>query len=408
MTRQMALQTHGLDAGYGRRCVVGGVTFDLVPGEVLCLVGPNGSGKSTLLKTIAGQIAPLGGSVLLDGRDASSFKADELARNLSVMLTGRMACEMLSCLDVVETGRIPYTNALGTLREADREAVKSAMQAVGAWELRDRDFMQISDGQRQRVLLARAIAQDAPVMALDEPASYLDIRHQLELLACVRDLARTRGWTCLLSLHELALAQKVANRVACVCEGGIYAQGAPEDVLDAPTVAHVFDLGRAAWSATLGCVEDAPLESAARVFVLGGAGTAAASMRALRREGVGFCAGVLPENDVDCVLAHRLTTHVVSTPAFTVPDDEALARAREALAGCEALVDCLGSMDAGPLEACRREMCACARAAGLPVYGNARQYLDAFRNQRNDDNANKEACICCNATAAAQAKAVRP
>ena len=407
MTRQMALQTRGLDVGYGRRCVVGNVTLDLVPGEVLCLVGPNGSGKSTLLKTIAGQIAPLGGGVLLDGRDASSFKADELARNLSVMLTGRMACEMLSCLDVVETGRIPYTNALGTLREADREAVRGAMQAVGAWELRERDFMQISDGQRQRVLLARAIAQDAPVMALDEPTSYLDIRHQLELLACVRDLARTRGWTCLLSLHELALAQKVADRVACVCEGGIYAQGTPEDVLDAPTVAHVFDLGRAAWSATLGCVEDAPLERAARVFVLGGAGTAAASMRALRREGVGFCAGVLPENDVDCVLAHRLTTHVVSTPAFTVPDDETMARTREALAGCEALMDCLGSMDAGPLEACRREMLACARAAGLPVYGGAAQYLEALRNQKAREDAGRKACICCDATAA-QAEAVRP
>ena len=408
MTRQMALQTRGLNVGYGRRCVVGGVTLDLVPGEVLCLVGPNGSGKSTLLKTIAGQIAPLGGSVLLDGRDASSFKADELARNLSVMLTGRMACEMLSCLDVVETGRIPYTNALGTLREADREAVKSAMQAVGAWELRDCDFMQISDGQRQRVLLARAIAQDAPVMALDEPTSYLDIRHQLELLAIIRDLARTRRWTCLLSLHELALAQKVADRVACVCEGGIYAQGAPEDVLDAPTVAHVFDLGRAAWSATLGCVEDAPLESAARVFVLGGAGTAAASMRALRREGACFCAGVLPENDVDCVLAHRLTAHVVSTPAFTVPDDEALARAREALADCEALVDCLGSMDAGPLEACRREMLAWAQAAGLPVYGSAAQYLEALRNQRSSKRAGGATGVCDDSSTAAQTEAVRP
>ena len=245
-------------------------------------------------------------------------------------------------------------------------------------------------------------------MALDEPTSYLDIRHQLELLACVRDLARTRGWTCLLSLHELALAQKVADRVACVCEGGIYAQGTPEDVLDAPTVAHVFDLGRAAWSATLGCVEDAPLESAARVFVLGGAGTAAASMRALRREGVGFCAGVLPENDVDCVLAHRLTAHVVSTPAFTVPDDEAMARAREALAGCEALVDCLGSMDAGPLGACRREMLECARAAGLPVYESAAQYLEALHNQRNDESADKEACICCDTTTATQAEAIRP
>lgn len=375
-----ALETHGLAAGYAGVAVVEGANLAVAPGEVLCLVGPNGSGKSTLIKTVAAQIAPVGGTVVLSGRDAHRMRAAEVARKLSVMLTGRVACEMLSCLDVVETGRLPFTAGLGTLRQADRDAVRDAMELVGAWELRERDFMQISDGQRQRVLLARAIAQRPRVMVLDEPTSYLDIRHQLELLGCVRGLARTRGVACVLSLHELGLAQKVADRLACVCEGKVVAQGTPEEVLDAATVARVFDLGQARYDAAFATVEDAPMTCAPRVFVLGGAGCAAGAMRALRRENVGFCLGVVPENDLDCTLARRLTAHTVSVGAFAQVDEAAVGRARKALLGCEALLDCLGGQ-AGPLEPCRQALLGAARAAGIPVFGDVRRYLETFHNQ---------------------------
>lgn len=377
-----ALQTCGLAVGYAGRPVVGDVSLSVGRGEVLCLVGPNGSGKSTLLKTISAQIAPLRGHVLLCGHDATGLRANELARRLSVMLTGRVSCEMLSCLDVVETGRAPYTNALGALRQADRTAVRQAMELTGSWELRERDFMQISDGQRQRVLLARAVAQEPQVLALDEPTSYLDIRHQLELLGVVRDLARTRGWACVLSLHELALAQKVADRMACVCDGRVQALGTPEEVLDAPTVGRVFDLETAGYDGVFGTVEDAPLDGPARVFVLGGAGTAASSMRALRRERVPFCLGVLPENDLDCALGRRLTTQVVAVPAFCEVDEGAALAGREALRRCEALVDCLGPGAGGSVGACRAELLDEAGELGIPVFGSAAQYLEGARPDR--------------------------
>ena len=277
---------------------------------------------------------------------------------------------------------MPYTNALGALRENDRTAVRQAMRLTGSWELREHDFMQISDGQRQRVLLARAIAQEPQVLALDEPTSYLDIRHQLELLGVVRDLARTRGWACVLSLHELALAQKVADRVACVCDGSIQALGTPEEVLDAPTVGRVFDLKTAGYDGVFGTVEDAPLAGPARVFVLGGAGTAAPSMRALRREGVPLCLGVLPENDLDCALGRRLTAQVVSVPAFCEIDEDARRAGREVLARCEALVDCLGPRGSGSVGACRAELLDAAAKLGIPVFESAAQYLEGTRAGR--------------------------
>lgn len=363
MTRQMALQTRGLNVGYGRHCVVGNVTLDLVPGEVLCLVGPNGSGKSTLLKTIAGQIAPLGGSVLLDGRDASSFKADELARNLSVMLTGRMACEMLSCLDVVETGRIPYTNALGTLHEADREAVKSAMQAVGAWELRDCDFMQISDGQRQRVLLARAIAQQPEMILLDEPTSFLDVRHKLDLLTILTRMARKKNITVVMSLHEIDLAEKVADRILTVKGDTQFGFGAPGEVFEEQAIRKLYDIEDGYFDPLFGSIElKKPAGDTPEVFVLAGAGTGISVYRKLQRENVPFATGVLYENDVDYRLARLLAAETVSVPAFSAPDDAVYEKAFETMRRCGRIL-LAGDAARTP----NAPLLARAKAAGLAV-----------------------------------------
>ena len=369
-----ALQTRGLEVGYRRRRVLGDVCLEVAPGEVLCLVGANGCGKSTLLKTLARQLEPLGGSVLLDGADARGMRARDFARQVSVMLTGQPTSEMLSCLDVAQTGRIPYTDGLGRLAEADKQAVEQAMRATGSWHLRGRDFMQISDGQRQRVLLARAIAQEPATMLLDEPMSYLDVRHQLELLATLRGMARDTGCALVMSLHEMSLVGKVADKVACVRDGAVVAQGTPEDVLDEGVMGEVFGLGDCAYDAVLGCVERAPLSAPARVFVLAGAGRAAGAMRALRRAQVGFCAGILAENDVDCTIAKCLTSHVVSVPEFCAVDEAALARGLETLRGCEALLDCLGDRLGPAIERCG-ELRQAARDLGLPVFGDVRECL---------------------------------
>ncbi len=376
------LQTCDLEVGYRQRRVLGRVSLEAAPGEVVCLVGANGCGKSTLLKTLARQLDPLGGCVMLDGTDARGMAAREFARRVSVMLTGQPASEMLSCLDVVETGRVPYTDGLGRLSAADKQAVEGAMRATGSWHLRTRDFMQISDGQRQRVLLARAIAQEPAVMLLDEPMSYLDVRHQLELLATLRAMALDTGCALVMSLHEMALVGKVADKVACVRDGAVVAQGTPEQVLSEAVMGEVFALEDCAFDAVLGSVERAPLDSEARVFVLAGAGRAAGAMRALRRAQVGFCAGILAANDVDCTVARRLTSHVVSVPEFCEVDEAALERGRQALRGCEALLDCLGE-HLGPGNWRCGELRACARALGMPVFSDVQACLEALGREQD-------------------------
>ena len=154
-----------LSAGYDKKVVVEGVELEVRAGDVVALIGPNGSGKSTILKTITRHLAPLAGAVELDGREISRWKTAEFARNLAVMLTDRPRTELLTCRDIVEAGRHPYTGRMGTLSPDDHSRVDEAMKTAHVEELAERDFMQISDGQRQRVMLARAIAQDPRVRA---------------------------------------------------------------------------------------------------------------------------------------------------------------------------------------------------------------------------------------------------
>ena len=210
------------------------VSLDIMPGDFYGLVGLNGSGKSTILKSLIRELALLGGTVYLDGRDSSRLSAAETARTLAVMMTGRIAPERMTCWDVAAAGRYPYTGRLGILGAEDREKVCEALALVHAEELADRDFTCISDGQRQRVLLARAICQQPRVLILDEPTSFLDIRYKLELLTILKNLVRERSIAVVLSLHELDLAQKISDRVICVANGEIARVGTPEEVFSQP------------------------------------------------------------------------------------------------------------------------------------------------------------------------------
>lgn len=211
-----------LSAGYDKKVVVEGVELEVRAGDVVALIGPNGSGKSTILKTITRHLAPLAGAVELDEREISRWKTAEFARNLAVMLTDRPRTELLTCRDIVEAGRHPYTGRMGTLSPDDHSRVDEAMKTAHVEKLAERDFMQISDGQRQRVMLARAIAQDPRVLVLDEPTSYLDIRYQIDLLRILRHLSKSRNVAVIMSIHELELAQKSADKVICVKDGRVF------------------------------------------------------------------------------------------------------------------------------------------------------------------------------------------
>ena len=237
-----SLETSGLVVGYDGVPLISGVDLTVEPGEIVTLIGPNGAGKSTILKTVAGHLAPLGGSVYLSGKQLSDMSAHELSLELSVMLTERLRTEMLTCADIVEAGRYPYTGRLGILSADDRAVVRESMELVHVWDLRDRDFMQISDGQRQRILLARAICQRTRTVLLDEPTNYLDIHYQIELLNVLRRLVASREVGVIMSLHELSLAAKVSTRVVCVKGDRIVAMGAPGEIFTPEVIDALYDL----------------------------------------------------------------------------------------------------------------------------------------------------------------------
>lgn len=244
-----------LSAGYDKKVVVEGVELEVRAGDVVALIGPNGSGKSTILKTITRHLAPLAGAVELDGREISRWKTAEFARNLAVMLTDRPRTELLTCRDIVEAGRHPYTGPMGTLSPDDHSRVDEAMKTAHVEELAERDFMQISDGQRQRVMLARAIAQDPRVLVLDEPTSYLDIRYQIDLLRILRHLSKSRNVAVIMSIHELELAQKSADKVICVKDGRVFRAGAPEDIFTRETIGELYGLQHGTFNERFGSVE---------------------------------------------------------------------------------------------------------------------------------------------------------
>lgn len=207
------------------------IKFAAERGQILTLIGPNGAGKSTLMKTLAAQLAPQGGAVLLDGQSLSVYAPNARARKMALMVPHTNRTELTTCFDVAAAGRYPYTGRLGILSEEDKKQVFDALHLVNAADIADRDFDKISDGQRQRVLLARAVCQEPEILFLDEPTSFLDVKGKAELMTILRRLAKEKNTAIILSLHELDLAQKLSDAVVCV---------SPNSVSDIMTVKDAF------------------------------------------------------------------------------------------------------------------------------------------------------------------------
>ena len=209
-------RTDDLAIGYGKTPLMEHIRLGAEKGSILTLIGPNGAGKSTLLKTLAAQLAPQGGAVLLDGKSLADYSGPERARKMALMVPHTRRTELTTCFEMASAGRYPYTGRLGVLSAEDRRQAHAALALVGAEALAGRDFNCISDGQRQRVLLARAICQQPQVLLLDEPTSFLDIKGKIELLTILQKLAHEDGLAVIVSLHELDMAQKVSDAVVCV------------------------------------------------------------------------------------------------------------------------------------------------------------------------------------------------
>ena len=244
-----------LAIGYGKTPLLSDICLGVQPGQILTLIGPNGAGKSTLLRTLAGQLAPMGGTVLLEGRSLAGYTGTQRAQKLALMAPHSRRMELTTCFDFVSAGRYPYTGRLGILSAEDRQQVHRALELVGAAHLADRDFNRISDGQRQRILLARALCQQPEVILLDEPTSFLDIKGKIELLTILGTLAHTQKLAVILSLHELELAEKIADTVVCVSPGGVSGVLTPEQAFQPENIRALYGLTEQQYTALFGTPE---------------------------------------------------------------------------------------------------------------------------------------------------------
>lgn len=361
----MYFQTQDLSVGYSGKTLISNINISVEKGKILTLIGPNGSGKSTILKTITKHLEKLAGVVTIDSHNISRWSNKELARKLSVMLTERIEPELMTCGQVVAMGRYPYTNHFGRLTPEDEEIVMESLSMVHALELEDRPFSDISDGQRQRIMLARAICQQPEIIVLDEPTSYLDIRHKLELLDILRKMASEKQVAVVMSLHEIDLASKVSDQVICVKGDYIEIIGTPEEVFTDELVASLYGMESGSFNSLFGSVEMAAFKGEPEVFVLAGAGKGIPIYRLLQKHKLAFSTGILFENDVDFQVAAALSSHVITAEAFMPVEEERTVKAKELIDRASWVID--AGTPIGVFNQCNQALLDYAKLKGKPI-----------------------------------------
>lgn len=328
-----------LKVGYQQKIVVDDVNIDLNRGEILCLLGPNGCGKSTILKTIIDHIKRIDGSITVLGKDLSELSNKDRAKEMSIVLTEKIAPEMMTVEEVVATGRYPYTNHFGKLTDEDWKIINESIEIVDGQSLRHKEFKALSDGEKQRVMIARAICQESDIMVLDEPTSFLDIRFKIDLLNILGKLSLDKNKTIIMSLHEIDLVPKIADKVLLIKDGKIYKYGTPEDVITDEAVNEVYDLNSGSFNTIIGNIELPRVIESPKVFVVGGGGKATKIYRALNKKGIGFYSGILFKNDIDYNASKTLAYKTIVEDCFVDIKPKKIDEAKEYIKDCHAVID---------------------------------------------------------------------
>jgi iron complex transport system ATP-binding protein len=363
-----------VSAGYGSAPVVHGVSLDVAGGAITGLIGPNGSGKTTLVRVASRGLAPRSGSVRVCGLDPYAIPAKRAARLLAVVPQDLAPAFSYSVLEMVMMGRSPYLSAWGASRPEDWAQVRRAMAAANVQHLADRWLTDLSGGERQRVILAQALAQDAPVLLLDEPTTHLDLRHIVETLTLVRTMVREQGRAVLAIFHDLNLAAAYCDRVVALDGGRVVASGPPGAVITRGLVREVFGVEAEvspAGSAGRPSVVVAPPVAldrhpgARHAHVVGGAGRGAAVMRLLAERGFEVTVGVLHAGDTDEAVAERLNLQRVTVPPFSDIDDRSAADCRTLMREASVVVVC--DPPVGPGNLANLRLALEAARAGTPT-----------------------------------------
>lgn len=334
------LTTLKLDVGYGKKIVLEDINLSLNQGEILCLMGPNGSGKSTIIKTITNSIKRLKGNILIENINLDDLNTKERAKKLSVVLTERANLPNTTGFEVVLAGRFPHIGLLGRVTDEDINKVNEAIDITQANDLKDKLFSSMSDGEKQRIMIARAIAQESDVMIFDEPTSFLDIRYKIELLDIFRKLAREYNKIIILSLHEVDLVNKIADKVLLITEDSNYLVGSPESVLNDEEVKKAFKIKKGSFDTLTGTIELPAIKNEDQVFVIGGEGLGINIYRILNRSEVAFNVGVLFENDLDTSFAKKLALNCITTKSFEEIKDESINLCKKMIDESQLVIDC--------------------------------------------------------------------
>ena len=324
------IDIEGLSIAFGDVQALSEVTLTVERGELVGLVGPNGAGKSTLLGTINGLLEPTAGRVTVDGDDVTGLSARALARRVATVPQETSLSFAFPVRDVVAMGRTPYRSRFERVSQADREHADRAMARTDVARFADRSIDAVSGGERQRVVVARALCQDPDALLLDEPTASLDIDHQVRILSLVREFV-AEGRAALCAIHDLSLAARFCDRLALVADGKLLAAGTPESVLAEGHVEHAFGTEATVTSHPVTGTPDVTVTESrpdrdARVHVLGGGHAASRAIATLAEAGFSISAGVLPEGDraLDTARAHDVTT---VTAAPFAPIDRGARRA---------------------------------------------------------------------------------
>ncbi len=359
-------KTDGLTVGYNGVPLIRDICLSIEKGKILTLIGPNGAGKTTILKTITHHLEKLGGVVYIGEKDASAWSHRDMAKQVAVMLTERIHPELMTSAEVAAMGRYPYTNFIGQLTARDKETVTEALKSVGALELADRRFATLSDGERQRIMLARAICQQPQVLVLDEPTAYLDIRYKIELIDMLRSMAQEKGITVIMSLHEIELAVKASDYIACVSGDAIENFGPPQHILKAGVIEQLYGLKSGSYDLLFGSVELSKPKGVPSVFVIAGAGTGISHYRELQKRNIPFASGILFENDIDTQVAKALSDDLVIAAPFEQMTESHFRNAAELMLRCKAVIDTQAPI--GELNRLNGRLIELAAERGMPIY----------------------------------------
>ena len=358
-------KTAQMSVGYQGKPLIREIEIGLQKGEILTLIGPNGAGKSTVLKSIAKQLALISGVVYLDKKEISKMSGTELSQKMAVVFTEKLKTELMTCEDVVATGRYPYTGRFGMLSKADYAIVEEAMELVHITEIKNQDFTKISDGQKQRVMLARAICQEPEIIILDEPTSFLDVKYKLEFLSILQEMRMKKGLTVIMSLHELELAERVSDKILCIKGEYVEKYGTPKDVFKSGYITQLFGITTGSFDEENGSMELEAPRGNAELFVIAGGGSGRTVYRKLQREGTAFATGILYDNDLDYPVAKALAAEVIDTKAFEPVEKHTLEQAKKAIDLYNKVICCREKF--GTLEQANKELFLYAKQSGKLV-----------------------------------------